>query len=303
MAKWGGWIPTLSGDVFILNLKDSLEREGYKREDHGRYYRRYIRISDILQEEKVLFQIYYPENINNPINPTKFKVKISNKVAKNQSYCKGECEVYQNGFFIVKCKLYKSLTQFEGRFVSEIYQRVRDIYHQHTHHHKENKELLFIIKSGNRKEVVQNLIKQYQQKILDYHHDLRELVASPSFRRYIVDLFEDFLKLFSFLGRFLNLKLFSTLQASFPSKTTFPSSYGIQAQGEMIYAKMVVQLFKDDIPNNQAKDFLQVFDYAYCSLGDIREEIGRIYQDYTNKLLVGLTSVLAILTIILLCLS
>ncbi len=300
MAKWGGWIPTLSGDVFIVNLEDSLKREGYKREDHGRYYGRYIKISDIFQEEKVFFRIYYSGNIN---NLAKFKVKISNKVAKNQSYCEGECEVCQNGFFTVKCKLDKSLTRLEDRFASEIYQRIRDIYHQHTHHHKENKELLFIVKSGNKKEVVQNLIKQYQQKILDYHHGLRELVASPSFRRYIVDLFEDFLKLFSFLGRFLNLKLFSTLQASFPSKTTFPSSYSIQAQGEMIYAKMVVQLFKDDIPNNQAKDFLQVFDYAYCSLGDIREEIGRIYQDYTNKLLVGLTSVLAILTIVLLCLS
>ena len=60
---------------------------------------------------------------------------------------------------------------------------------------------------------------------------------------------------------------------------------------------MALKVLGDYLPEDERKELTQVFALACDSFAIVRREITEVYQDYSNKILILLTSILAILGI------
>lgn len=283
MSRWGGWIPTLSGDIFITNITSSLQAKHYIQDKKKGYWWKYVDLSDEYPPEKVILEIDFIKKLNDKLTfPVRIR-RFSNIENKKTVYYQGNCSVYQNGLFFIDGKAGTSLLDFDKDLAFLVYTHVRDLYHQHTHHSETNRELLHLTRTNTRKGTVDDLIRQYKTKIQEYHHISGQYIRFSGIGIYITDIINGALRSVGLKGR---------KRKKIESSTTFPSAYFLQAQGEMLYAKIALVLFKNYFCKDERKALYQKFNYAYDSFAILREEIVHTYQDYANKVLLALTFIL-----------
>ncbi len=293
MNKWGGWIPTLTGDLFITDIKSILWGGGYecKSTKGNSYWCKKIRISDDSSPEEVLFQIGDPHRQNNMITFPVI-IKSSNKIHNVETayVCyQGVCSIWRNGLFLVNGSTAKGLSTLDHSFSLLIYTAVKDIYHQHTHHEDSTRELLSLIRTNTKLEIVRGLMNQYKEKIGIYHYLYRKYVGQRSVVTYALDTVKGILKSLRLTER--------ERRPGVQSWSSFTASLIMQAQGEMLYSRMALKVLGDYLPEDERKELTQVFALACDSFAIVRREITEVYQDYSNKILILLTSILAILGI------
>ncbi len=294
MFEWIGWIPSMSGDILIQDVQESLEREGYEQQGNKKSYKKQVHASDTAGEDELTFHI---SSMKRQKQGDEYDVELSSihdKAIKKQSYLTGCCKVDRNGFFSVYFDLPKSLIYLEEDIARLVYQWIKAIYHQHTHHVDEE-ELLSLTRGSKKEELANNLLKQYRLKILEYHHVLKDYVLYASLPKYLLDLIKDILRISWFVHNWW--PKFPKFLPDSPSKTSFPAKYVMAAQGEMMYATTFVKTFGEHFADSH-EELLDLFGHAYNSLGNIRELISHVYQDYTNKILVVLTVALIVFAII-----
>lgn len=86
------------------------------------------------------------------------------------------CSIYDNG--LVKIDLDSDTAQIsdkiQPRVARRIYILIRDVYHSHTHHEKnDDSHLPLIVLSDNKKDAIKKLLIQYDEKIIDYHEFIK----------------------------------------------------------------------------------------------------------------------------------
>ncbi|MBU0477917.1 hypothetical protein KKC91_05065 [bacterium] len=267
-----GWIPNLSGDIFLIKISELLNRVGYLSDSSGKYYKN-KKISDIKEEEcKIILSFPSQFENKNEQNELAFLIQELNM--------KAICQIKKNGLILIKTNFIEPVQISEDDIldaISTIYQEVKDIFHEHTHHHKEMDKLLTLVETDNENIAIKEIITQYQQKIFNYHHFLKDSLTESNLFRYTLQIVKGFFK---------------------KEKPLTPSAieYVAQAEGEMIYALMFINLFlKGTDPNYEKYDF--IFQNTYNSICGIRAKITHLLQHYSNKIMIYLTIILIILTL------
>lgn len=292
MINWGGWIPTLTGDLFVTDTKTILQVSGYEcKSMKGKsWWCKKINISDNFPPEEVLFQIGYPHRQKNTVT-FPIIIRSSTEIQNIGSvYYQGVCSVWRSGLFFINGGTTKGLSTLDDNFALLTYTVVKDIYHQHTHHGDTNRELLSLIKTNTKLDTVHGLMNQYKEKIKSYHHLYRKYVGQRSVVTYVLDTLRGILKSLGITEKKRRLAV--------ESWSSFTASLIMQAQGEMLYAEMALMALGDCFSEDEKKEFTQVFALASDSFAIIRREITEIYQDYANKILVLLTLILVVLGIV-----
>jgi hypothetical protein len=273
-----GWIPNLSGNVFLLKVDDLLERMGYVKKKEGVYSKR-KRISDLEQDDDCNIVLEFPSKFEsrNPENELVFSI--------SELKTKAICRIKKNGFLSIDLIFADSFpikADYIPVLALTIYQEVKDIFHEHTHHNKEVDKLISPVKSRSEEEAIEDIIAQYQVKIIDYHlllkgHLLREGILGYLWR---------------------NLKKFVLVKYGVIPATPPSIPFAAQAKGEMLYAIMFINLFLEKT-NADYEKYSFIFNNAYNSISALSNEISQMLQDYSNRLMLILTFLLVILTLVL----
>ena len=125
MGKWGGWIPSLSGDLFLEDSERFLRREKHLYDKDSGCYFKYVIISDSVAIEKVILTIFPPKIKN---NEAELLVEIKDTSVRDKTvYCKAKCCIYQNGFFFAELEPNDGYEGFEGNFALLFYKHAKDL--------------------------------------------------------------------------------------------------------------------------------------------------------------------------------
>lgn len=271
---WYAWIPNLSGDIFLCDIRRALEESDFVGNGED-YYSRAIAISDI-SSKTYNFSLTVPGEFSCSRDKNELVVELKEVEAKVV------CEIERNGLVKLSATFQEEgEANFYLGIVSAIYYEIRNIFHEHTHHDKEADRLLDVVRGENRDNAIATLVRQYERKIFDYHHYLKEYLSQPHFRTYLKQCVKGIIQWFNW----------KSVQVKQPS----PVECVAQAEGEMLYALLFVNLFKEDLDAYEKYHF--VFRNAFDSFNGIRNKISEWLQDYANKLMIGLTIILVILTV------
>lgn len=149
---WYGWIPILSGKLFMLDA-NTIWDKGEKLS------------SDINDVHGVKVEL-------RDVEDNKLKISIKGQYTINTI-----CTLEDGGLCrisIVGSDIHDDETQArESAAVAMIYRFVRDIYHEHIYH--KNDQPLHLIYTSDRDFAIENIIDQYRNKIIDYHQECKNL--------------------------------------------------------------------------------------------------------------------------------
>lgn len=149
---WYGWIPILSGKLFMLDT-DTIWEKGEKLS------------SDINDAHGVKVEL-------RDVEDNKLKISIKGQYTIN-TICAlesgGLC-----GISVIDSNIPDDEMQArESAAVAMIYRFVRDIYHEHIYH--KNDQPLHLVYTSDRDFAIENIIDQYRNKIIDYHQECKNL--------------------------------------------------------------------------------------------------------------------------------
>ena len=267
---WYGWIPNLSGDIFLSDIYEILGERGFISVQNGNYFRS-LQISDI-SSTSYTFSVVVPTEYSNLNDKNTLKVELEG--------AKAVCEIEKNGMLKLELTFGEGDGgDFELGIARAIYCEIKDIFHEHTHHAEDADRLLDVIAAESKEQAIKKIVQQYQRKIFEYHHFLKAF------------LYRSQLHLRSYLKeRISGLFYWRRRQAS-------GIQYVAQAEGEMLYALLFINLYKQSF--DQYRDYQFIFRNAYSSFNSIRNKITQGLQEYANKIMIGLTILITILTILL----
>lgn len=173
-GDWYGWIPNLSGDLLpdyaesnqIENKLNEDEVEELGLSNEFEYFSWTEKVSD--HDDGLLRKIllYLNEGFIE-------KAAICNE--EMNAIISAECQIENTG--LVK------LLNLEGGprdklIARQIFIRVRDFYHSHTHHQGHEDLLLPPVTAFDNGEAVEKIIEKFREKVPKYHRQLNELEES-----------------------------------------------------------------------------------------------------------------------------
>ncbi len=272
-----GWIPILTKKVHFeygiskisgnnrktVSNGDKEETNGWEvasDEEKSEIYR-------ILETDEVECYCHWDyEDKNNE----KFKIivciqdyKINNIFAygKNRAInAHAKCTIHDEG--LVEIELVHNTVPIEKRVQSEVAKRVyiliRDVYHSHTHHTKHADTLLKPVLAAKKKEAVEKLLAQFDEKIIYYHKVIKPDIEPP----------EDFNQAIKLINK---------------------------AKGEMTYAISFTRLFKEDI--NDFELYISVFSNSFQSITTLAKTMESIYTNNLSEYTHDMTRALSALTL------
>jgi len=152
---WYGWVPTLSGKLFLPDANTVLEKSKELSLDIYRSHNVEIIINDLVSNDHL-----------------KISIKGRGVYALNSTCTiedSGLCKISVDSSDIPDDEL-----EVKGRdTVSMVYRFVRDIYHDHIFHtHGQPLDLAY---TSDRETAVDDIIDQYRKKIVRYHHQCKNL--------------------------------------------------------------------------------------------------------------------------------
>ena len=171
------------------------------------------------------------------------------------------CSIYDNG--LVKIDLDSDTAQIsdkiQPRVARRIYILIRDVYHSHTHHEKnDDSHLPLIVLPDNKKDAIKKLLKQYDEKIINYHKIIKIDVEDHN-------------------GFSQAIKLITS------------------AKGEMNYALHFITLMKDDVDDFES--YKSSFLINVQSISILADELELNYNKNVSRFLNKLTLVIIFVTI------
>ena len=152
MTTWYGWIPILSGKLF-LEEEENIEKRARKLQEE---------IED--QEE---YDIEYTHE-------SRDKWELTLRTEGREEF-KFEVKLEDNG--LIRIKPIGRDPSYD--VVLAIYRFIRDVYHKHVHHSGDLP--LFPVEANTENDVIEGILNQYRRKVVFYHRIARELIDS---RRY-----------------------------------------------------------------------------------------------------------------------
>jgi hypothetical protein len=176
---WYGWIPILTGELLFdyycfFNLARVATKLAGKEKKiidkilskDGLYYRWYKETDDILKNKaKVVISLESRDKIDNVLIFDKGQILRVH----------ASCKIERDG--IVRIQLLVPLDKiYEKEIIQQVYIIIRDVYHSHTHHDRHEDLLLHPIKSYNQENAINEILKQYSVKIIEYHKRIRRSI-------------------------------------------------------------------------------------------------------------------------------
>lgn len=150
MSSWYGWIPILSGKLFLPEEED-IEKSARKLQ------------SQIREEEE--YNIEYEYNSH---EHDRWKIKLITE----EDELLVDCKLEDNGFY--------EITSIDGDAsygsVCTIHRFIRDVYHKHIHHSGDLP--LYPVLSNDKKSAIEEILNQYRQKVRDYHQESKDFINS-----------------------------------------------------------------------------------------------------------------------------
>jgi len=149
---WYGWIPILSGKLFMLDTNTIWEKGKKLSLDINNAHGVKVDLCDV--------------------EDNKLKISI-----KGQCTINTICALEDGGLCrisIVGSDIHDDETQArESAAVAMIYRFVRDIYHEHIYN--KNDQPFHLVYTSDRDFAIENIIDQYRNKIIDYHQECKNL--------------------------------------------------------------------------------------------------------------------------------
>jgi len=240
-------------------------------------------LSDNKQDDDEIITFYYILS-KNDFYPNKIIGLIKNKdsvdklsynhlmtVSINKFDKKGFLSLNLESFI---CNPEEIPDKFLHEFMNQIFINLRDIYHEHTHHDGDNDKtadsLITLSFSDSEEKGLLDLLRMYQEKIIEYHREIKSLLKEERPPNYV-----------------------SAASATIRL-----------AKGEFLYAKNLLLYYSDRIENS--KLFLSIFDNAISSMGVFFDDISLKHysesvksQDKLNSSINILTMVVVLLTLFL----
>gem|GEM_PF-4903875 len=151
LPLWHGWIPILSGKLFLPEEEDI--------EDRAKRLQKEI-------NEHCEYQIKYTH-----IGLDSWIIEIETR----EEMLQVDCKLENNGL----CKITPIAGDPSYENVSVIYQFIRDLYHKHIHHSGDIP--LRPIEANNENDAKEGFLDQYRQKVMDYHSEAKDFIDSRRF--------------------------------------------------------------------------------------------------------------------------
>lgn len=148
--------------------------------------------------------------------------------------------------------------QIQPGVAKRIYILIRDVYHSHTHHGLYDDSKLVPVLCDSKKEAVDEILAQYERKIITYHKAIKIDVKDHN----------DFTEA---------IKLITS------------------AKGEMNYGLNYITILKDIIDDFETFSF--IFSNSNQSISVLANEIELKYNNYMSRFITGLTFVIIIVTL------
>ena len=152
---WYGWIPILSGKLFMLDA-DTIWEKGEKLS------------LDINDAHGVKVEL-------RDVEDNKLKISIKGQYTINTI-----CALESGGLCrisVIDSNIPNDEMQVrEGAAVAMIYRFVRDIYHEHIYH--KNDQPLRLVYTSDKDFAIENIIDQYRNKIIYYHQECKNLTEN-----------------------------------------------------------------------------------------------------------------------------
>ncbi len=288
-----GWIPILTTKIHFEFLIKEMEGELISISDKDKKL-----ICDILKADEI--EGYYREDFEDELGKT-FKAivcvhnyKINHVFMRDKDgviKAHAKCSLHDDGIVEIKLALQTIpiREQLQPKVARRVYMIIRDIYHTHTHHEKHHDKLLNVVITNNKREAVEKLLTQFDEKIIRYHKMIKHDIENPKF-------FETAKKLIT------------------------------RAKGEMIYALVLTKLFEECFErplntqentqprnlspisiecfekhrktqeNTISKSYISVFSNSIKSIDVLAEEAESIRTDRITRALNALTLVIVALT-------
>jgi hypothetical protein len=146
LPVWYGWIPILSGKLFLPKEEDI--------EDRAKRLQKEI-------NENYEYQIEYTHK-----ELDSWIIKTETKKEKLETCCK----LKNNGL----CKIIPITGNPSYENILVIYQYIRDLYHRHIHHSGDIP--LHPIEANNENDAIEGILDQYRQKVRDYHSEAKDFI-------------------------------------------------------------------------------------------------------------------------------
>lgn len=262
------WIPILTNDLNFNCFIKELKREGDKiTEDEARTF-----------DKKLLKTngLYYNRDSHEDVGQKRFRAVISindnsildhililDKTGNLEAHA--VCDIDRKGLVTLKVEYPAERYAWkEHEMIEQFYIITRDLYHCHTHHKAHEDLLLKPVIAKSKKDAIEKILNQYDEKIIKYHKRIRLSIPHEKF--------------------------------------DFATKLIVAAKGEMTYASHFVNLFKEDIENPEFRRF--VFSNALQSIAILANEIKFVYTAELNtetiklnRLITGLTLAVVVLTL------
>jgi hypothetical protein len=189
-----GWIPNLTGNIFLKNpFEDSrfseikhyrdiipLNEYGWANNDFNVYVKK--KETKSFEQKDVLIFIYFvKKNISN--EPIEIKIFEENK-PRFKKICTIKKIIVDKGGLIQ----FEAETNFEQDtyhdssyekwFIEYVFLDIRDLYHEHTHHDADPDVCELVYNTKTKKEGINEIIKNFQRKIIVYSHVVKGIQRS-----------------------------------------------------------------------------------------------------------------------------
>lgn len=262
------WIPILTYSLNFNYFIKKLEREGNKiTEDEARNFDK-----KLSKNNGTYYNCDSHEDVENKsfravisINDEKIldHILILDKTGNLEAHA--VCDIDKKGLVTLKLKYPDEKYAWkEYEIIKQFYIITRDLYHYHTHHKAHEDLLLKPVIAKSKKDAIEKILNQYDEKIIKYHKRIRLSIPHEKF--------------------------------------DFATKLIVTAKGEMTYASHFVNLFKEDIEDPEFCRF--VFSNALRSIAILANEIKFVYTAELNtetiklnSLITGLTLAVVVLTL------
>ena len=265
MSFWA-WIPILTKQIqyefFIRKIEeDSLIAVSESEKKTIRYMlKTYILKSIDFQEDFDYYRRQDYDDVTNKIYKAilcvkDYKIKhIFMYDSEGKIKTIANCSIYDNG--LVKIDLNSDTAQISDKIqpiAKRIYILIRDVYHSHTHHEKNGDSHLPLVLSDYKKDAIEKLLNQYDEKIINYHKYIKIDVKNHNDFSYAIKLIT-------------------------------------AAKGEMNYALHFVTLMKDYV--DDFKSYKSSFLINVQSISILADELELKYNNCVSNFLNNLTLII-----------